>query len=189
MTTDDEKKKKKVRGRKLGVKIFQEVYQPEMASLFDDRIGKLGDRASWKESDLLEAIKSQLPFDEILDKVLTLLKDAENKEKKVAKLEKEAEMLRVKADKIMKMTKAFILDTDASSYNDPTPVAELEIEHTRQILDMLEIAMMLQPEWLTLQEAQAMKKDFLSRLNRCVTMDECTELIEEARLTIEKMSK
>jgi hypothetical protein len=189
MTTDDEKNKKKVRGRKLGVKIFQEVYQPEMASLFDDRIEKLGDRASWKERDLLEAIKSQLPFDESLDKVLTLLTGAENKEKKVAKLEKEAEMLREKANKIMTMTKAFTLDTEGLSYNGPTPVAELEIEHTRQILDMLKIAMMLQPEWLTLQEAQAMKKDFLSKLNRCVTMDQCTELIEEARVTIAKMSK
>ncbi len=185
----DEPEKKKVRGRKLGVKIFQEVYYPEMATLFDDRIDVLQLRATWKEGELLEVIKSQLPFDEILDKVLTLLKEAEKKEAKVQRLGEEATTLREKADTIMAMTKAFNLDTHVNSYDDPTPVAELEIEHTTQILSMLTIAMMLQPEWLTLQEAKAMKKNFLSRLSRCVTMDQCTELIDEARVTIAGMSK
>ena len=190
MSTEDETgtPKKKVRGRKLGVKIFQEVYQPEMIALFDTKIKILGDRASWKEQELLEAIKSQLPFDEIQDQILSLLRLAEKKEAAQNKLEKEVAMLREKADKIMEMTKT-IKFSNHNGYGDMPSVSELEIVHTTQILDMLKISMMLQPEWLTLEEMKAMKKEYLSKLNRCVTMDQCTEFIDEARATIAAMSK
>lgn len=189
MTKSDETEKKRARGRKLGVRIFQEVYYPEMNRLFDDRIKLLQVRVNWKEQQLLEAIKSQLPFDNILDKVLTLLKEAERMGKRVKKLEEDSVILRERAETIIEMTKVFKLGGSPHQYGEHVAIADLEIEHTDQILNMLKISMMLQPEWLTLQEAMALKSDFLSNLNRCVTMDQCTDLIDEARIEVAEMSK
>lgn len=164
---------------KVGIKMFEGVYLPEIQSMFDEKIKAVENRLEHKQNEIWESLREQLPIDDISDRISSLLGEAERKEQEAQKLEKEAEILRQKAEVVTRLTKTFHVEV-RNGYQ-ARAVDEITMDPSAQMKGIMKIAMVAQPEYLDQKELDALKKDYISKLRQCVTIEQCVEVIEEAK--------
>lgn len=165
---------------KVGIKMFEGVYLPEIHAMFDAKIEIVKNRLEHKRHEIWESLREQLPIDNISERITSLLSEAEQKEQMAQKLEKEATKLREKAEVVTRLTKTFTVDAGGSGYR-AKGVDEIIMEPSAQMKGIMNIAMVAQMEYLDEQELEALKTDYVSKLRQCVTIEKCVEVIEAAK--------
>lgn len=175
--------KKPPRGRKLGVKVFEDVYMPELKNAFNLQIELMKKKAETKRLSLQDFIKEDLDSDEILERITGLLYEAQKYEQESDRLSKKSEELIERAKALTEVTKIYEYGGYTQSIDDIT--FKLSSEVTR----MIEVALMLQPEWFDLKEMEHWRGHFLSQIRSSVTMEQCTEVIEEARQKVAELTQ
>lgn len=171
---------------KVGIKMYEGVYLPEIHAMFEAKIEIAKKRLEHKQNEIWESLREQLPIDDISDRITALLSEAEQKEQMANKLEKEATKLREKAEVVTRLTKTFSVDAGGSGYR-AKGVDEVIMEPSAQMKGIMKIAMVAQTEYLDQQELEALQKDYVSKLRQCVTIEKCVEVIEGAKAAIESL--
>jgi len=164
------------RGRKLGVKVFEDVYMPELKNVFDTRIDLLKKKTETKKLALRDVIKEDLGADEIVEHVAGLVHEAQELERESEELAEKSAKVLDKARAIIEITKIYQYETGHHQH-----IQDIKFEFTSEVTRMIDVALMLQPEWLDLKEVEHWRNYFFSKMRSSVTMEQCTEVIEEAR--------
>lgn len=173
---------KPARGRRIGIRML-EMYTEELRELFIDHKSLLNTRKQKKIEDLRDAVHQEVGRDEVLKKVVELLEDAHQRHDDAERLEGEAQTLREKAKTIASISK--IIDPNSiPEYGNYHRPSSMNFKDSDEIDELLQICVMGQPETLDIMELDHRHKDFRSRLNLCVTMEQCVELLEEAKKNV-----
>ena len=172
------------RGRKLGVKVFEDVYMPELETVFETQIALMKKKTAAKKLSLRDVIKEDLGGDEIVEEITGLVHQAQEYERQSEALSAKSQVLLEKASAIIALTKIYKYDI---GYNNN--IQELKFEFSDEVTRMVDVAIMLHPEWLDLREVEHWRAAFRSKMRSSVTMEQCTEVIAEARQKVAELQK
>ncbi len=160
-----------------------EMYTESLQTLFIEHKNSLNSKKQKKIEDLRDAVHQEVGREDVLKKVVGLLEDAHQRHSDAEKLEAEAQTLREKAKTIASISR--VIDPGSipeyGSFNRPS---SMTFRDSEEVEALLQICVMGQPETLDIMELDHRHKEFKSRLNLCVTMEQCVELIEEAKKNV-----
>jgi len=170
---------KPARGRRIGIRML-ELYTGELESIFSDPKASLQLKKNKKIEDLRDVVRQEIGRSEVLKRVTELLEGAHQKHCDSERLEGEASDMRGRAKTIASISR--VIDPNSiPDYGSYHRVSGMEFRDSDDVEELLEICVMAQPETLDIMELNFRLKEFKARLNLCVTMEECVELLDEAK--------
>lgn len=170
---------KPARGRRIGIRML-EMYTEELSSIFSEFKVSLETRKDKKIDDLRDAVRQEIGRSEVLKKVTDLLGEAHKKHCDSERLEEEASELRNRAKTIAAITR--VIDPDSiPEYGSYHRVGDMTFRDSDDVEALLKLCVMAQPETLDIMELNFRLKEFKTKLNLCVTMEQCVEVLEEAK--------
>ena len=167
------------RGRRIGIRML-EMYTDQLNSIFEGSKSALETRKEKKIEDLRDAVHQEVGRDEVLKKLTDLLDEAHQKHCDSEKLAEEASELRDKAKTIAAVTKV-INPNSVPEYGNYQRVEDMTFEDSDDVESLLRLCIMAQTETLDIMELSFRLKESKDKLNMCVTMEQCVEVLEEAK--------
>lgn len=190
-------KPKRVRGKKVGVKLMEDTYQPAARRAFDHVISLAEKRLKLRRQGMEQHIHDELDYKDVAGRISRMINVAHSKKALAEKLLKEAGEHRKKAISVAQVLQ--IVPIDANAYNDdcidPNPTSQEtfakkakkrkyyhdeDVVWTNDADRVLDAAMWLQPEHLNQLEVKHWRGHFEKEITKCLTMEACVELLDTA---------
>jgi hypothetical protein len=189
MTMDEKEEIQEVtrpRGRKVGVRQMENIYLPEFKSIFVQLGDLLRKRCEAKKMEIREIVKESLGVQEVIDTATAVAKKAKQKFEKAKEIHEEAKDLQAEALAIANASKIIKLNleeedsTRYSRYNDADydTIESITVAFTEEFDRIIEASMLLQREHLDLEFLDYQRKEYLSQLRKCITMEECVAVLK-----------
>lgn len=174
------------RGRKVGVRQMENIYLPEFKSIFVQLGDLLRKRCEAKKMEIREIVKESLGVQEVIDTATAVAKKAKQKFEKAKEIHEEAKDLQAEALAIANASKIIKLNleeedsTRYSRYNDADydTIESITVAFTEEFDRIIEASMLLQREHLDLEFLDYQRKEYLSQLRKCITMEECVAVLK-----------
>jgi len=187
---------KRARGRRVGVQQISKVFIPQLGNTFESLKSILKKRKDAKVTEMRELAQEALGLGEIVAAGAKIAALAKEKYEEANRIEKEAEELEntakamVNASKIIELE----LEDESSSYHyrrsgHTKRIRGIKVEFTEEFTKIVDAAMLLQKEHLDFEWLTHQKEDFMSRLNRSVTMEQAVDVLDEAERLVKGLER
>ena len=194
----DKPKRKRARGKRVGVKLMEDTYQPTALKTFSKVRSMAQVRLKARRQSVAAHVEEELDFQDVRARLARMVNVAHAKKAMATGLLKEAGAHRRKAIAVSQTLQ--ILPIDQDPYDDDTLEANLTSQETFGVKDSsygndhnngeddwsmdmreaVDAAMWLHKEHLDLIEVNYWRGHFQTEIAKCITMEDCAEMIDTA---------
>ncbi len=190
--SEEKKKTKRARGKRIGIKILKEEYEPALKKIFDAGKAQLDKVLRLKKTKLVVQIREEVGFDETMNRLMRIVAVAYAKHNHARNLMDEAEALRSKANTISKLFGITHMDDDDyddTLYEDSNPdVAKtFPDKNSPEIDKLVNASVYLHMEWLDFKEMEYWAVEHGKMMTRAIAMEDAVDVIDSARAKVKEI--
>jgi len=194
----------RAKGKRVGVKLMEDAYQPATAEAFDGVRKIANNRLKLRRHVVGQHIEEELDYRDVRDRLARIINVAHTKKDLAKRLLVEAGEHRKKAIAVAKVMQ--VLPVDVDDYSDDSlednPTSEEtfgpgrrrrrnswsdEEAWSEDVRSLIDAALWLQKEHLDVLEVEHWRSHFVQEVTKCITMEACVEMIEKANAKAEEL--